>query len=593
MDKNAVEYILKARDMLSGVLQNASKAADNVSTHVGTMGKVTESVSAKSADSVSKVTKNVSNLDGMTKKASESAITMGSMFSKLKGVLSTIGVGLGMYQFVSMMKEGEEKAHALHQAEVQMKNTMQNMGTYTDSGFEKIVSNSKKLASRINFSTAQVIDLQSRLRLVGSIGENEMGRLVKASADFAEKYKTDIGDAGEVIAKAVNNPEAMARLGQRIKIDPAMQEHLKNLAKHGHEAQARLELLQVIESKIGGAAEAAFNANPLARYNKVIGTIKMELGDAAIKVQAKLAPVLVKVAGLFKDVAKAISGGIIWMVNHGKQTMALAGVIGVLTLALKWNAIVAGVVSSWQSVLAFKAAIVTVATNLWTAAQWLLNVAMSANPIGLIIVAIAALAAIVYVAIRNYSKWGATLLFLLGPIGLLVNAFMALKNNWDSIVNAFKTDGILAGLKRIGIVLLDALLYPMQQLLEMLSKIPGMEKLAGNGSKSIATIRRNLSLATPKDPVASEKPKTVSAGDLTDRSRKRVFAPKIDPNENAKSITGGGSKPTNITINLNKEMVGQITINPVTMSQGVDEVKNLMMQALAQVLNSGNKIKLE
>lgn len=591
MNNNSVEYILKARDLLSGVLLNASKAADGVASHVTTMGKVTEVASEHSANAVRNVTKNVTDLEGKTRKTGESAITMGNMFGRLKGVLSTIGVGIGMYQFVSMMKEGEEKAHALHLAEVQMKNTMQNMGTYTESGFEMAVSSSKKLASGINFSTAQVIDLQSRLRLVGSIGEHEMGRLIIASADFAEKYKTDLGDAGEVIAKAVNNPEAMARLGQRIKIDPAMQEHLKNLAKHGHEAKARLELLQVIESKIGGAAEAAFNVNPLARYNKVIGSIKMELGDAAIKLQAKLAPALIKTATLFKDVAKSISSGIIWMINHEKQTMILAGVIGVLTLALKWNAIVAGVVSSWQSILAFKAAIVTTATNLWAAAQWLLNVAMSANPIGLVIAAIAALVAVVAIAIRNYSRWGATLLLLLGPIGLLVNAFMALKNNWNSIVNAFKTDGILAGLKRIGIVLLDALLYPMQQLLEMLSKIPGMEKLAGNGSKSIATIRRNLSLATPKDSSVSEKAKTISAGDIS--THKRVFAPKIDPNENAKDITGGGSKPTNITINLNKEMVGQITINPVTMSQGVDEVKTLMMQALAQVLNSGNKIALE
>ena len=63
--------------------------------------------------------------------------------------------------------------------------------------------------------------------------------------------------------------------------------------------------------------------------------------------------------------------------------------------------------------------------------------------------------------------------------------------------------------------------------------------------------------------------------------------------DKVKSIAGGGSKPTNITINVNKELVGEITIHPITMSQGSEEVKDLMVQALAQVLNSGNRIALE
>jgi hypothetical protein len=79
---------------------------------------------------------------------------------------------------------------------------------------------------------------------------------------------------------------------------------------------------------------------------------------------------------------------------------------------------------------------------------------------------------------------------------MLINMIMSFKRNWDSIVSAFKDGGILAGIKRIGIVLLDAILYPVQQLLELLAKIPGLGNLAGSGAEKIQNIRDKLGLTT-------------------------------------------------------------------------------------------------
>lgn len=62
-----------------------------------------------------------------------------------------------------------------------------------------------------------------------------------------------------------------------------------------------------------------------------------------------------------------------------------------------------------QSALAIKSGILALATKAATAAQWLLNAAMTANPIGLVIVAIGALITIVIAAIRYYDKWTAAL----------------------------------------------------------------------------------------------------------------------------------------------------------------------------------------
>lgn len=145
-----------------------------------------------------------------------------------------------------------------------------------------------------------------------------------------------------------------------------------------------------------------------------------------------------------------------------------------------------------------------VAMKGYAAAQWLVNAAMSANPIGLIIIGIAALIALVALIIKKYDDWGASLALLLGPFGMIINVIQSFRRNWEMVKDAFKTGGILGGLKAIGKVLIDALLMPLEQLLNLISKVPGMGDLAGNAAAKIASIRDNLGVDTGRDDVEEE-----------------------------------------------------------------------------------------
>lgn len=147
------------------------------------------------------------------------------------------------------------------------------------------------------------------------------------------------------------------------------------------------------------------------------------------------------------------------------------------------------------------------ATKMWTGAQWLLNIAMDANPIGLVILAVAALIGLVALIINKYDEWGASLALILGPFGLIINMVQAFRRHWDSIVDSFTNGGIIEGLKRIGLVMLDALLMPVQQLLNMLSKVPGLS-IAGDFAADIEKFRTDLELSgtTPTvNPKAAEQ----------------------------------------------------------------------------------------
>jgi TP901 family phage tail tape measure protein len=192
------------------------------------------------------------------------------------------------------------------------------------------------------------------------------------------------------------------------------------------------------------------------------------------------------------------------------------------------------------------------ATYLQTAAQWLLNIAMDANPIGLVILAITALVAVVATIITYYEDWGAALSLVMGPLGWIINLVQSFVRHWDSITAAFEKGGIVAGIKRIGLVLLDALLYPVQQLLGLLAKIPGLGGLAGGGAKWIAEMRHKLELDENDPKKVKEKEKSKFVGPEGKTPFNPVTQPStpssIGADKSGTSSTGG--KIINMTLNV-------------------------------------------
>ncbi|NCC74188.1 MAG: phage tail tape measure protein, partial [Sphingobacteriia bacterium] len=339
--------------------------------------------------------------------------------------------------------------------------------------------------------------------------------------------KSDITSGMEKAGIGIFNPD-----GSRKQMDVIFGDLQKKLQEFGSNDQAKSNFLEAIGLKDAqarqafmvlssdgakltqtlndvrnaqGEADAAFNnsQNGMQKMSMLWSQIQ-KLGISfggiistiLIPALSGMLVVLTPVFDLLSWIFNAISEGNPWVI-------ALAGVIGLLTIAYNANAIALKIQWWWlnrdvisKKLAAFWSGVLAAKTTLWAGAQWLLNIAMDANPIGLIILGIAALIGLVVVIVKKYDEWGASLTFLLGPLGMIINVIMSLRRHWDSIVEAFKTDGILGGLKRIGIVLLDAVLMPVQQLLNLLSKIPGLGHLAGKGADYIQGIRERLGLDT-------------------------------------------------------------------------------------------------
>lgn len=145
------------------------------------------------------------------------------------------------------------------------------------------------------------------------------------------------------------------------------------------------------------------------------------------------------------------------------------------------------------------------------AAIWVVNLALWSNPITWIVAGIAALIAVVVLAMAKYKEWGALLLWFLGPIGRVISALRLIYDHWDSIKKAFQDEGIIGGLKRIGQVLLDVILQPIEQLLGFLAKLPGsFGAAAKNLQNTVHGWRDNMNLVTPDEKIKD----ALSAGKL-------------------------------------------------------------------------------
>ena len=117
-------------------------------------------------------------------------------------------------------------------------------------------------------------------------------------------------------------------------------------------------------------------------------------------VVSEYAPKVFEVIGSAVDF---VIGTVSFIKNWREELLLAAWIIGVVTIALKAQAI-------GHSILAGITLVVKTVTAGWTAAQWLLNAALAANPIGLVVVAVVALVGVVVYCWNKFAGFRAFLL---------------------------------------------------------------------------------------------------------------------------------------------------------------------------------------
>ena len=253
-----------------------------------------------------------------------------------------------------------------------------------------------------------------------------------------------------------------------------------------------------------------------------------------------------------------------------------------------WRAAIAKTVV-WQKIAA-------VATKAWAAAQAAFNFIASLNPIGLLIAGITLLVGAIAACIYWFDSWGETVLMCMGPVGSLIASIV---RHWDSLKRAFTDGGFIAGLHRIGEVLMDVVLAPMQKLLSWVAELTGWD-WAKAASQWVHDVRVDHNLTegeteTEKKEDEGKKEKETnpleaalesapSSASGTTTSLGIGAATAATPSV-ATAQSGGQIKRVDINID---SVVREFTVSTSNLQQSASDIRDLVARALLDAVNDVN-----
>lgn len=433
------------------------------------------------------------------------------------------------------------------EAQQVINNTMED-ATKTPFAFEGLLAANKALiAAGVGAKDARtdVLNLANAIAATGG-GDDELQRMVVNLQQIKNTGKATAADIKQFAFAGVNIYKVLAdATGQPI-------EKVK-------EMEVTYDQLTMALARASG--EGGVYANGLANMAGNTSVQISNLGDSVFQLSVQmfndLKPAIDGIVSGLKTFIGVMADGWNWLVKNKDIVYAVAVGVGVATVAYQIYLITIG-----------EGLIVT---GLLTAAQWALNIAMSANPIGLLIVAFGALVAAVTWAYNKFAGFRAFLWAswaVIKEVGsLIVDFFTGVK---DVIVGVFTFD--TEQVKRGMMKQADVLMNSGKRLAD------AAKKGWNDGMKDFANdqLQKKTTAAAPK----TQQP----AGGGGNK-------PKGIVGTAGKSETKGaqGAKAITITVNIGS-LIKDFKISTTNITEGAAKVREMVAQALVNATNDSQLI---
>lgn len=448
------------------------------------------------------------------------------------------------------------------------------MGLDTTSAMESIAAAAKgnftmmdNLGVAMNATTLNAYALEKKINFKWNTATNAQktelamqmffDRTEKYAGNFAREAQTTL--SGSFASMKTNAENIIAKLALGKSIDIPMQNlhnsvitFTKNIVPAVVQIINQLpELIAGVLSEIEPIIKAAM-ANIRSPFGEIlVGILKIVETLWKMRLPILIIGGLVGVFHILMDAIYATKAAV-----TGFKT-----VMGILSAARAiYNTIINGTIISLIRERALYAATTiqikayTIASKVAAAAQWLLNAAMAANPVVLITAGIVALIGIIIVLtgkwqamasavdgffakIRNMKGIGGAILqTLVAPLELVWNAIRGI---FDTI-NAFKVGGFIAGIKMLGLSILQMIAAPIQAILEAVSWIPGLGWLHDKISGFFENARNSI--------LAGSGASDSAAGGLPAESEADAATSMAEPTKSA-AVANSYSREESITTN--------------------------------------------
>lgn len=615
---NTIEFVLRMRDMMSSNISKVSATSQSAFSKM-----------SQSANQVTEKNKILGvSYDDLTKKiaASENALknsrlssgapkvepsagggAISSVGGKLAGGLGMLGVGFAAFKGLELIHEGIEALEKLHQAQAQVKAGLESTGYAAGITAKELDDMAKGFSQNTKYSRADVTDLQSLILTFPSITKATFPEATKAILDMSTRLGQDTKSSAIQLGKALQDPisgiTALKRVG--VNFSDSQKDVIEKLVETGKKAEAQKLILKELATEFGGSAAAAFNADPLAKYNKMMASMKMATGEAGMMVLETIQPALLVFAQGVKWTADEIKNLIHWTEEHKELVESVAVFVGILSSAYFINIARLKLLEFWQGTVIASNIVQTFST--------------------------AALA----VGMEGASMAGMTLAGVMAVLNS-VNPFVWVAAGIAALVLCYKkfdgfralVDGVWASIKQVGTNLIgmftsipDMIIKAFTQIPKAIanvfsgvgdlfsaifsgnfSKVPGILKSLGSNllktnpvtgfaqqvfTKATEGVGDAYSKAHSKSLLDSKNAKKKKGESALDAHNK-LAATNTESSEKAgDTVSGAGPKIINIHVGKFFDNLSFTTLNS---SETAQQMEDIVMECFARVVYNGSKM---
>jgi len=331
-----------------------------------------------------KFTGDTSGLSTAAAQGQKSMSKFGGSMQKF-GAATAAGLAVAGVALFSFVKDSVKAFADAEESQAKLSDAFARFPKLADFSIERLRALNTELARKTKFDDDAFASGQAVLAQFDLTG-SQIETLTPLLADYAAKTGQDLPAAAESLGKAfLGNTRALKELGIEYKSTGDLQTDVANITA-------------LVREQVGGFAEKQGKtaAGQAAILGNQFGELKETLGG-------KLLPVLIKVADTGLKVVD-------WISKNQQIVLPLIAVIAAVTVV-----------------------------------QWAWNVAMAANPVGLIIIGVAALiAGIVWLATKTQffqTVWNTVFSFVTRSLENWKNLFASIlgfvSDKWNSIVRGF------------------------------------------------------------------------------------------------------------------------------------------------------------
>lgn len=280
-------------------------------------------------------------LSGKLQSMNQNAGLLNSTMSGLSKIMGTLGVGFAVFKGLEFVKGGLEKVHELKQATAQVQAVLTSTNQMAGLSMKQLEESAKSLSANSKFGRADIFGMQSLLLTFTSVKDKIFNEAQPAIMDLATRMGGDLKGASIQVGKALNDPvqgmTALRRVGVSFSED--QKNVIAQLQATGDLAGAQRIILKELAVEFGGSAKSAFEADPMIRFNKTMGGLKMTFGELAESALVSLMPIFEAFASALKSTGKGIAEVVQWFQQHAivAETVKVF-MVSVVSILLIYNA---------------------------------------------------------------------------------------------------------------------------------------------------------------------------------------------------------------------------------------------------------------